>query len=172
MKKLILIRHAKSSWETPLKDIDRPLSTRGIFDAHLISNKILEYLPKSFIVWSSYAKRAKETATIISQNLNIPLDTIIYKQDLYTFDEYDLEKAIKNCENKFDNLILFGHNGAITNFVNKFGDIFIDNVPTSGVVSMEFNEDDWTKIKKGRTKKTIFPRHFKYEQQYKSESIH
>ncbi len=172
MKNLILIRHSKSSWETPLKDIDRPLSRRGIFDAHLISSKINEYLPKSFIVWSSHAKRAKETAVIISQNLNIPLETIIFKQDLYTFDEYDLETEIKKCENNFDSLILFGHNGAITNFVNKFGNLSIDNVPTSGVVSLQFPIDDWKKLKKGKTVKTIFPSHFKHEQQYKPESIH
>lgn len=172
MKNLILIRHSKSSWETPLKDVDRPLSRRGIFDAHLISSKISDYLPKSFVVWSSYAKRAKETAVIISQNLNIPLDTIIFKTDLYTFDEDDLEKEIKKCENNFDNLILFGHNDAITNFVNKFGNLFIQNVPTSGVVSLQFPINNWKELKKGQTVKTIFPSHFKHEQQFKSESIH
>src|SRR5690606_6999406 len=129
-------------------------------------------LPKSFIVWSSYAKRAKETAVIISQNLNIPLETIIFKQDLYTFDEYDLETEIKKCEHNFDSLILFAHNGAITNYVNKFGNIYIHNVPTSGVVSLQFPIDDWKKLKKGKTVKTIFPSHFKHEQQYKPESIH
>ena len=172
MKNLILIRHSKSSWETPLKDIDRPLSRRGIFDAHLISSKIQEYLPKSFVVWSSYAKRAKETAIIISQNLNIPLVTIIFKQDLYTFDESELENEIKKCENNFDNLILFGHNDAITNFVNKFGNLFIENVPTSGVVSLQFSINDWKNLEKGKIVKTIFPSHFKHEQQHKPESIH
>lgn len=64
MKNLILIRHSKSSWETLSKDIDRPLSKRGINNAHLISSKIIDLLPKTFIVWSSVAKRTKETAMI------------------------------------------------------------------------------------------------------------
>ena len=49
----------------------RPLSKRGIHDAHLISSKLHDLLPKSFIIWSSNAKRAKETAMIFSQNLLI-----------------------------------------------------------------------------------------------------
>lgn len=161
MKNLILIRHSKSSWDAPLKDIDRPLSKRGIGDAHITSHAIDQFLPKKFIVWSSSAKRAKETAMIYAQNLFIPLETIIYKDDLYTFDERNLEKTIKNCENQYDNLILFGHNEAITNFVNKFGDCYIDNVPTSGFVSLNFEEEDWKTIQKGKIVKTIFPSHLK-----------
>jgi len=79
MKNLILIRHAKSSWDAPLKDMDRPLSKRGIADAHITSNEVDGFLPKTFIVWSSPAKRAKETAMIYAQNLSIPLETIIYQ---------------------------------------------------------------------------------------------
>lgn len=161
MKNLILIRHAKSSWDAPLKDMDRPLSKRGIGDAHITSHAVDTFLPKTFIVWSSPAKRAKETAMIYAQNLSIPLETIIYKEDLYTFDERSLEKTIKDCENKYDNLILFGHNEAITNFVNKFGDCYIDNVPTSGFVSLKFEEEDWKNIQKGKILKTIFPRQLK-----------
>ena len=44
MKNLIIIRHAKSSWEAPLKDIDRPLSQKGIIDAHLVAKKCIKYL--------------------------------------------------------------------------------------------------------------------------------
>ena len=161
MKNLVLIRHAKSNWDAPLKDIDRPLSKRGIGDAHITSHHIDQYLPKTFIVWSSPARRAKETAMIYAQNLAIPLETIIYKDDLYTFDERGLENAIKNCENKYDSLILFGHNGAITDFVNKFGDRYIDNVPTSGVVSLTFDEEDWKDIHKGKIQKAVFPSHLK-----------
>jgi phosphohistidine phosphatase len=37
MKNLFLIRHAKSSWEAPLRDIDRSLDHKGIIDAHLVA---------------------------------------------------------------------------------------------------------------------------------------
>jgi hypothetical protein len=50
---------------------------------------------------------------------------------------------------------------AITNFVNKFGDVFIENVPTSGFVSLQFDADSWNAINKGKTHKTIFPKDLK-----------
>lgn len=161
MKNLILIRHAKSSWEAPLEDKDRPLSQRGINDAHLVASEIEEHLPKSYIVWSSTAKRAKNTAYIFAENLSIPLDTIIFKDDLYTFDSKNLENVIKSCNNQFDNLILFGHNDAITNFVNTFGNLAVDNVPTSGFVSLSFQENDWKNIQKGTIEKVLFPSELK-----------
>lgn len=157
MKNLILIRHAKSSWDAPLIDKDRPLSKRGIDDAHLMAANVEEYLPKSYIVWSSTAQRAKNTAYIFAENLSIPLDTILFKDELYTFDERKLEKIIKDCNNQYDNLILFGHNDAITNFVNTFGNLAVDNVKTTGFVSLSFDENDWNNICKGTTEKVLFP---------------
>jgi len=163
MKQLIIIRHAKSSWDQPLRDIDRPLTSRGIRDAHLVSQALQVYIPKKFIVWCSSAKRTKETAMIFSQNLNFLFENITFKEELYTFDEDKLSKIIKNCENKYDNLILFGHNEAITNFVNKFGTKFVDNVPTSGVVIIQFDIERWDEISKGTLIKTLFPRDFRNE---------
>jgi phosphohistidine phosphatase len=161
MKQLILIRHAKSSWEAPLRDFDRPLNSKGIHDAHLVSSNVSSYLPKSFIVWSSSAKRASETAMIFAQNISIPFESIVFKDSLYTFDERKLEQIIKSCSNDYYHLIVFGHNEAITNFVNKFGDIFIDNVSTSGFVDIIFDNENWSDIEKGKTKKIIFPRDLK-----------
>jgi phosphohistidine phosphatase len=161
MKNLILIRHAKSSWNAPLKDIDRPLDQRGISDAHLVATNCAKLIPSAFVIWSSAAKRAQETAIIFAQNILYPIESIVFKEELYTFDENKLEKVIKSCSNDFENVILFGHNEAITNFVNKFGNGFIDNVPTAGFVWLQFETDNWDSIKNGTTKKTIFPKNLK-----------
>ncbi|SEA49450.1 phosphohistidine phosphatase [Flavobacterium gillisiae] len=161
MKNLILIRHGKSNWDAPLRDIDRPLDQRGMKDAHLVSLSILGFIPKTYVIWSSVAKRASDTALIFAQNILYPIECIDFKEGLYTFDEKQLEKIIKSCENSFDSIILFGHNAAITNFVNKFGDVSIDNVPTSGFVALEFDTEYWEEIKKGKTKKIIVPKDLK-----------
>lgn len=161
MKNLILIRHAKSSWEAPLQDFDRPLLMKGIFNAHLVSMAISECLPKAYIIWSSPAARTKETALIFAQNISYPIESIVFKDELYTFDHKELEKVIKSCNDDLDSVILFGHNEAITNFVNKFGDVFIENVPTSGFVSLQFDTVSWEEIKKGKTQKIIFPKDLK-----------
>lgn len=158
MKNLIIIRHAKSSWEAPLKDIDRPLTQKGIDNAHYVAEKCISYLPSNFVIWSSTAKRASETAQIFAQTISYPLESIIFKEELYTFEVNKLEHVIKSCSNVFENVIIFGHNEAITNFVNKFGDIIIDNVPTAGFVHIQFKTDNWKNISKGKIKKIIFPK--------------
>jgi phosphohistidine phosphatase len=161
MKNLILIRHAKSSWEEPLQDFDRPLIQRGIDDAHLVASNSINLITIPFVIFSSSARRAHETSIIFSKTILFPPENIVFRDDLYTFDENNLEKCIKYFSNDYENVILFGHNGAITNFVNKFGDIFIDNVPTSGLVWMQFETDNWEKIHNGKTIKTIFPGNLK-----------
>jgi phosphohistidine phosphatase len=161
MKNLILIRHAKSSWDSLCKDMDRTLAQRGIDDAHLVAINLKKQLPNNFVIHSSPAKRARETAKIFSKTLLYPFESIVFNNDLYTFDENKLEKVIKSSNNDFETLILFGHNDAITHFVNKFGDIYIDNVPTSGLVWLQFNTDNWETMYKGNTIKTIFPKKLK-----------
>src|SRR6476620_4112474 len=158
MKQLILVRHAKSSWDAPLRDYDRPLTGKGIRDAHLVSSNVIGHMPRTFLVWSSAAKRASETATIFAQNISFPVESIIFKEELYTFEERKLEQIIKSCSDEYDHLIIFGHNEAITNFVNKFGNTFIDNVSTSGFVNIIFEQTSWKYIEKGITKKVVFPR--------------
>jgi len=161
MKNLILIRHAKSSWEMPLNDIDRPIIQRGISDAHLVATNLLKSIPSTFVIHCSTAKRAQETAFIFSNTILYPSESIIFREELYTFDENRLEKNIKSISNEHENVILFGHNDAITNFVNKFGNIYIDNVPTAGLVWIQFEAENWDKIKNGKTIKTIFPKNLK-----------
>lgn len=163
MKNLFLIRHSKSSWDVPVQDINRSISARGVKDAHLIASKSVALVPNSYIVWCSKAKRTTETAYIFSEYLSIPIETIYFSEDLYTFDEKKLHEIIKKCKKEHDNLILFGHNEAITNFVNKFGDLYIENVPTSGLVAIQFNTEDWQNLGKGKTIATLFPSHFKNE---------
>ncbi len=158
MKNLILIRHAKSTWEFPVQDFDRDLTQKGIENSQKIAQHTSQLIQPSSIIWSSAAKRALETAKIVVGNWKLPIEKIEIKRELYTFDGIKLEQIVKSCPNAIDNLILFGHNNAITDFVNKFGDIFIDNVPTSGFVSITFDTNDWSTINKGKIEKIIFPR--------------
>jgi phosphohistidine phosphatase len=158
MKQLFIVRHAKSSWTTPLNDVDRPLTNKGIHEAHLVSTQVKDDLPDAYLVWSSVAKRAVETATIFAQNLLFPIESIQFKKELYTFDENKLEQLIKSCADSCHHLFVFGHNEAITNFVNTFGDVYIDNVPTCGFVQLKFDVSNWRDISKGRTLKVVFPK--------------
>ena len=62
MKKLTLVRHAKSSWKHNVIDFERPLKTRGENDAVLVANYIKDKLEKPDVIWSSDANRALSTA--------------------------------------------------------------------------------------------------------------
>ena len=159
MKSLLLIRHGKSAWNNNLIDFERPISEEGINKSIKMAHKTCQLFDKESLIWVSASTRTTQTAKIFFSIWNVTIDTqVLYKNELYAFDCNTLEKLIKTCPNEFDKLILFGHNSAITDFVNKFGDIFIDNIPTSGFVSINFDTYDWQNIRKGRTEKIIFPR--------------
>jgi len=158
MKILILIRHGKSDWNTPAGDFHRPLLERGINDIVKVAKEYLSSLPEKYRVYSSTALRASQTAQYFAGVIGFPLDKIYFSDILYTFSDAELENAIRTFDNQFETILLFAHNEAITDFVNKFGDIFIDNVPTSGLVTITFEADEWKNISPGKTGKIIFPR--------------
>ncbi|MEW4924581.1 histidine phosphatase family protein [Algibacter sp. 2305UL17-15] len=161
MKKLILIRHAKSSWEHDVIDHERPLNPRGITDAGLISDALKLKKLNIDLVLISDAERTKLTANIILPKLNIDKDNIRYNHKLYDFSGSDLVNVIKNCDDSVNELMVFGHNHAITAFVNTYGDTYIDNVPTCGTVIIAFQTDTWSEIASGKTIFTLFPRDLK-----------
>ena len=161
MKKLVLVRHAKSSWEHDVIDHQRPLKKRGFEDADLVSKSFKNQVIKADLVVSSDAIRAKTTAEIFISNLNIDESIVQLNHDLYDFSGMDLIRVIKSCDDTINTLMVFGHNHAITAFVNTYGDKYIDNVPTSGLVALEFEIDQWEELKPGKTFATIFPRDLK-----------
>lgn len=161
MKNLILVRHAKSSWEFDVIDHERPLNSRGLEDANLVSKELAKEHLEVDKLASSDAFRAKHTAEIFIENLGIDSSIISFHYDLYDFAGYNLIDFIKSCEEGMDNLMIFGHNHAITDFVNTYGDQVIDNVPTSGFVKIQFDITHWKDLQKGKTIQTLFPRDLK-----------
>jgi len=161
MKKLILVRHAKSSWKHNVIDHERPLNDRGLNDANRVSSAISNNFLSINLILSSDAMRAKTTANIFVSNLGFKKEDIFLNHDLYDFEGRSLLRVIKNCNNSVNNLMVFGHNHAITAFVNTFGNKYIENIPTCGVVIIEFDINDWKELKKGKTIFSLFPKNLK-----------
>jgi phosphohistidine phosphatase len=161
MKKIIIVRHAKSSWEYDVIDHERPLNNRGIEDARMVSIELIGHKLNPDLILSSDAMRAKTTASIFVKNLNFNNNTVHLNHDLYDFSGHNLLKVIKNCDDSIKTLMVFGHNHAITAFVNSYGNKNIDNVPTSGVVILTFEIENWKDLKPGKTALTVFPRDLK-----------
>lgn len=161
MKRLILVRHGKSSWEHTLPDDQRPLKKRGERDGMLVANAFEKHLKKPVTVWSSPAIRALDTAKIFKHVLNIEDRDFHIKSSLYTFESNDLLNQIQNCDPTIDSLMVFGHNPAMTNVVNKLGDSHIDNVPTTGLTVIDFQSDSWKNLKNGKTILSLFPKNLR-----------
>ncbi len=151
MKTLYIIRHAKSSWDDPgLTDHDRPLMQKGINK----TIKITEFLkwkiicPDLFL--SSTAVRARQTAEIISKGLNYPSEKINTSNSLYHAGSESIFNELYGLSNQINSVMIFGHNPGLTYFANKFLNPTIENLPTSGVVSISFETNKWEKINEAK----------------------
>lgn len=161
MKKLYLVRHAKSSWKHHVSDIKRPLKKRGINDAQLVANYTNELFVNPDMVLCSPSKRTVQTAEIFINSWELNTSTYYLKTDLYDFSGEGLIKTLRECNDTVNNVMIFAHNFAVTDFVNTFGTIDISSVPTCGFVVVDFDIDSWSNIHKGKTVYKVFPKQLK-----------
>lgn len=161
MKKLLIIRHGKSSWDYDVNDKDRPLNNRGINDAILVSKHLINKVKDVDFVYSSPAIRALHTCMIFLRNLDLDLSRFLITKNLYDFSGLEVKNFIKSLNNDYKTVMIFGHNHAFTSISNIFGDQYIENLPTSGFVEIHFEVDSWEKVEDGRSKLIVFPKHLK-----------
>ncbi|MBW2960624.1 SixA phosphatase family protein [Mesonia aestuariivivens] len=162
MKKLIVVRHGKSSWKNAdLADHDRPLKKRGYNDAQLVIKAFRTYFQHPVKMISSSAKRALTTAEMFKEGLEVNDDNFEVLADLYTFQVLELLEVIKNQPDEDNKLMVFGHNPAMTQLVNFLGDEVIENLPTTGLVVIDFEVESWKSISNGKTLVKLFPKMFK-----------
>lgn len=161
MKEITFVRHAKSSWEYDLPDVERPLKSRGITDAGLVSTEFLkhEFRPQS--VFTSPAARARKTCDIFVGKMELDLSIVEIVDSLYDFGGSNVIRFVKSLEDNLDKVMIFGHNHAFTSIANSFGTEYIDNVPTSGLFKLDFDIKSWADLNQGITSLTIFPRDLK-----------
>lgn len=157
MKTLFIIRHGKSDWDfRSVKDIDRTLKERGINDGYTMANRLLEKDLKPEIIISSTANRAFHSALIFSRVLNIDDDKIIPEKDLYFSGENDILSVIYGCNDNINRLMIFGHNPGFTDLVNYLSHLNISNVPTTGIVILNFDANSWSEISKSNLTNEYF----------------
>tara|TARA_R110000851_G_scaffold8690_1_gene33432 strand:- start:3171 stop:3653 length:483 start_codon:yes stop_codon:yes gene_type:complete len=158
MKTAILVRHGKSSWEYNVSDRDRPLMERGIKDVNKVAKEFSSNSIHIEAAYSSPANRALHTAMIFLRTINFPFTKFELSNELYDFSGEDVYRFLKGLNNDQDTVIIFGHNEAFTHIANSLGNMYIDNVPTSGLVQLKFDTNDWSAVTKGITVQTLFPK--------------
>lgn len=147
MKNLLLIRHAKSSWDEPaLADFDRPLNPRGKRDAPFMGSllKARGCLPDRIV--SSPAKRAAKTARLIAKAVDYDPDAIDFHDSLYLRGARAMLELVRGFDDHWQRVFLVGHNPDSTELCNLLSGADIDNLPTAGIASIEFAVEAWAHI--------------------------
>jgi phosphohistidine phosphatase len=157
MKTLTLIRHAKSSWKYPgLDDADRPLSPRGRRDVSVMAKVLADRGFSPQIVISSPALRALRTAEVIAGAVGYPLSRIVIDSRWYLTSAEDLLFALRSCDPSLRWVACVGHNPEFTDLVEGLSPQPVANVPTCGVVEMEFDINTWKGIGKKKASRMDF----------------
>jgi phosphohistidine phosphatase len=157
MKTLILIRHAKSSWDNPdLSDFDRPLNERGKRDAPRMARRLKVKNLTIDLMISSPARRAFSTCKRMAKILAHPPQSIQTDRALYHAGEEELLAIVKRLNNGNDTVALFGHNPGLTSFVNLLTRSTIVNIPTCGVIVCTLSVDHWSESRWGCGKLLLF----------------
>lgn len=163
MKTLIIVRHAKSSWDKPnLVDFERILNQRGLNDAPFMGQIVAEKGIVPDLILSSPAVRAMTTASFYAEALNYPKEKIQSKETIYDRGAKHILYLINEIDDKFQTVMLFGHNPDLSSLAQYLCDFHEGNLPTCGTVCVDFDTDTWSNIgeEKGRLRFFISPKSF------------
>ena len=156
MKTLYLARHAKSYWkDQSIPDIDRPLNSRGKRDAPFMGEVLNDKKIMLDLIISSPAKRTKKTAIEIASKIGYPEKKIQFNEDLYEASSNTIIKLIKKIGEKYDSVMIFGHNPGLTMLNNHLSNHYIDNIPTCGIVALQLDKK-WSDLDKNSCKFLFF----------------
>ena len=162
MRKLILVRHCKSSWsDLSLSDYDRPLNARGKNDGMIMSKYLSEKFKNIDMLLSSSSNRTKLTSEFFINRMKFKNKK--FTDRLYHASEFDIINILKSLENKINSILIIGHNPGFTELVNFLSDINLYNLPTTGIVVFNLRISNWSDIDKniGEIEIIKFPKHFK-----------
>lgn len=151
MKSLFLIRHAKSSWDNPAQnDFDRPLNARGIKDAPMMAQRLVERKVKIDAFFSSPAVRAKQTCSFFMQAFKVEETDMQLQSQLYLATPDVLIKTIINLPDSASSAAVFSHNEGITEFANTLTNTSVDNMPTCSVFAVKADIETWKDFAKAK----------------------
>lgn len=147
MKKIILIRHAKSSWDNPwLNDHDRPLAERGLNDAPKMAKRLKKRGISPDLILSSTALRALDTAKFAAKELDYPKDKIVLESGLFHASPHSILKTIRMQKDSHNTILVFGHNPGLNDLITYLGGD-IENLPTAGQFGFKLKSEHWADLK-------------------------
>jgi phosphohistidine phosphatase len=145
MKTVILLRHAKSSWDSPASsDFQRPLNSRGIRDAPRIGAWIAEQGLRPDWVLCSAATRAQETLDGLQTTLDLDANITI-TNDLYLAPPKTVIELLSQVDDSVECSLVIAHNPGMEGLL--WGLCGTDNsMPTCALAVIELPIDSWMAI--------------------------
>ncbi len=148
MKKLFVLRHAKSSWDDfTLTDFERTLNERGLRTAPLMG----EFMRKNNIVpdliLSSPAVRARETARLVKEAAKFTAE-IKCEPKIYEASVGDLHEVIKTVDDGVKNLLIVGHNPGLEGLVMSLAEDY-QAMPTAALAEIDLQIESWSRVSFG-----------------------
>lgn len=146
-KTLYLVRHAKSSWrDASLTDRERPLNRRGRESAPEMGRRLAEQGHQPDLIISSPARRAFSTAKKIAKALAYDKSEIVIDEKLYFSGSGSMVSMLENLDDRYQSVMIVGHNPAMTSLLNILSEAPVDNMPTCAVAVLAFDMDSWSEL--------------------------
>jgi len=147
MKKIYLIRHAKSSWDdTMMDDFSRPLNSRGKRDVLFMAERLKKFHVKPNLIYSSPAKRAYKTAKEIAKVIEYDKKEIVSVDALYESSYETYLELIHHTNDKHNSLFIIAHNPTITEVGERLSGAILTNIPTCAIVCIAFEVESFKEI--------------------------
>jgi phosphohistidine phosphatase len=160
MKKIHLLRHAKSSWEdASLADSDRPLNERGKKTCGFMARHIADAGCSFAQIFCSPAVRAQATIELLRRAL--PRASVRWRTaaQLYTFESKAIWDWCRSLDESIHEPLLVGHNPALTDFCNQLSGSAVKNIPTCGYVQLVIKKEcRWRKLAEEAADLAVFLR--------------
>jgi phosphohistidine phosphatase len=145
MKILLLLRHAKSSWDDPaLDDHDRPLNKQGLHDAPVIGHLLKKEKMVPDHILCSTAKRARQTARIAAENSGFP-GKIQEEKMLYLGEAQSYFQHIRQTPETCQRLLVVGHNPDMEELIRLLTGEHL-SLPTAALAKIALPIERWEQI--------------------------
>lgn len=142
MKTLLIMRHAKSSWDNPrLADHDRPLNKRGKRDAPRMGRLLRDEDLVPDLILSSTAKRALDTAEAVAEASGYD-EVIEVSQAFYPGDPDSYLTVLRLVADEVERLLMIGHNPGMEDFLEELTGGW-ERLPTAAIAQISLPIGRW-----------------------------
>ncbi len=158
MKTLILLRHAKSSWDYPeLSDAERPLNKRGRRDAPKMGKWFKKNCNTPELIITSHSVRTLATISKFGAELGLKGKDYHTEPKLYHATPSGIWDITKSISDEVNSALLVGHNPGFTEFVNQLcPSQAIDNIPTCGIFGVKLHCSTWQEAQEAKAEFMFF----------------